>query len=483
MTDNNLFITWERQLMDLSMSNPLVNTHFGEQCILFRDSCDDDFLDELLHIHRVFRLLGANRRAYGLYVDMKQDVLNQIAKNIRRISDDNDIETRGYQLYLGIGMLHYTDKPNMASESHCAPVMLTPVTLIPPERGEREYCICSSDHLLHINSTLVELLYQKYNRDLRELVPAVNESADYKRVCEAFRNLADDKKGWQFTAELCVGIFAFPRFSQWYNIHWGSNAINKSELVHRLAEQQPFTNEEQPANAILLSGDQGSDHSETIATIITNMLSHDKRVLYVAQNHATVRKVQKHLQEFGLGLFCPDMYTCDDAVRLRVQEQLHAIFELMIDRPSDKPGKIEGYEHIRQKLIKNARIADRNWDPKTNELFSHTMVYQWARYKEAVPLTWMMKEYGKTIHKIIPCMLMSPISVAQCLNLKLELFDTVILDDAGQIPTAEAVGVIARGRTTVVIANNEKKSQSKNTASIWQDLLKLGMKEHHLIKE
>lgn len=71
---------------------------------------------------------------------------------------------------------------------------------------------------------------------------------------------------------------------------------------------------------------------------------------------------------------------------------------------------------------------------------------------------------GTTIRKIIdqipsllprlcPCMLMSPISVAQYIDLDRDKFDIVVFDEASQMPTSEAVGAIARGRTLVVVGD------------------------------
>lgn len=52
-----------------------------------------------------------------------------------------------------------------------------------------------------------------------------------------------------------------------------------------------------------------------------------------------------------------------------------------------------------------------------------------------------------------PCMLMSPISVAQYLNPEKYSFDLVIFDEASQIPTAEAVGAIGRGKQLIVVGD------------------------------
>ena len=55
--------------------------------------------------------------------------------------------------------------------------------------------------------------------------------------------------------------------------------------------------------------------------------------------------------------------------------------------------------------------------------------------------------------KLCPCMLMSPMSVAQYLNLNQDKFDLVIFDEASQMPTSEAVGAIARGNALIVVGD------------------------------
>jgi len=52
-----------------------------------------------------------------------------------------------------------------------------------------------------------------------------------------------------------------------------------------------------------------------------------------------------------------------------------------------------------------------------------------------------------------PCMLMSPMSVAQYINLSQKPFDLVIFDEASQMPTSEAVGAIARGTSLIVVGD------------------------------
>jgi very-short-patch-repair endonuclease len=55
--------------------------------------------------------------------------------------------------------------------------------------------------------------------------------------------------------------------------------------------------------------------------------------------------------------------------------------------------------------------------------------------------------------KLKPCLLMSPLSVAQYLDPAHPPFDLVIFDEASQVPTCEAVGAIARGKEVVIVGD------------------------------
>lgn len=52
-----------------------------------------------------------------------------------------------------------------------------------------------------------------------------------------------------------------------------------------------------------------------------------------------------------------------------------------------------------------------------------------------------------------PCMLMSPISVAQYIDTDADKFDLIVFDEASQMPTYEAIGAIARGKNVVIVGD------------------------------
>ena len=55
-----------------------------------------------------------------------------------------------------------------------------------------------------------------------------------------------------------------------------------------------------------------------------------------------------------------------------------------------------------------------------------------------------------------PCLLMSPLSVAQYLDPELPPFDLVVFDEASQLPSWDAVGAIARGEQLVVVGDSKQ---------------------------
>ena len=70
-----------------------------------------------------------------------------------------------------------------------------------------------------------------------------------------------------------------------------------------------------------------------------------------------------------------------------------------------------------------------------------------------VSLRDLFAQISPLLPKLCPCMLMSPMSVAQFLDIAQDKFDLVVFDEASQMPTSEAVGAIARGKSVVVVGD------------------------------
>lgn len=73
--------------------------------------------------------------------------------------------------------------------------------------------------------------------------------------------------------------------------------------------------------------------------------------------------------------------------------------------------------------------------------------------KRHMPLRELMMSIPTAMTKLTPCMLMSPLSIAQYLSADATTFDVVVFDEASQIPVWDAVGALARGRQVVMVGD------------------------------
>lgn len=107
----------------------------------------------------------------------------------------------------------------------------------------------------------------------------------------------------------------------------------------------------------------------------------------------------------------------------------------------------------------------------------------------------LFDEIPNLLRKLCPCMLMSPISVAQYIDPSFPKFDLVIFDEASQLPTCEAVGAIARGDNVVIVGDpkqlpptnffssnrvDEDNMDKEDLESLLDDCLSVSMPQEHL---
>lgn len=69
------------------------------------------------------------------------------------------------------------------------------------------------------------------------------------------------------------------------------------------------------------------------------------------------------------------------------------------------------------------------------------------------PLRELIGSMPTTITKLTPCLLMSPLSIAQYLSTDIAMFDVVVFDEASQIPVWDAIGAIARGKQLIMVGD------------------------------
>jgi very-short-patch-repair endonuclease len=65
----------------------------------------------------------------------------------------------------------------------------------------------------------------------------------------------------------------------------------------------------------------------------------------------------------------------------------------------------------------------------------------------------MIGAMPESFGRLVPCLLMSPLSIAQYLPTEQTLFDVVVFDEASQITTWDAIGAIARAKQTIIVGD------------------------------
>ncbi|MCH5221360.1 MAG: DUF4011 domain-containing protein [Muribaculaceae bacterium] len=113
-----------------------------------------------------------------------------------------------------------------------------------------------------------------------------------------------------------------------------------------------------------------------------------------------------------------------------------------------------------------------------------------------VSLRKIISESSHVLSELFPCMLMSPISVAQYLDMSDAFFDIVVFDEASQMSTADAIGAIARSKTVVVVGDPKQlpptrffmnttisvddDADSEDADSVLEDFIALGIPSRYL---
>ncbi len=137
--------------------------------------------------------------------------------------------------------------------------------------------------------------------------------------------------------------------------------------------------------------------------------------------------------------------------------------------PAEHDAKIADFQKLNDALSTLASLAIRSMlsgkfprkDDKRLPRGYGALKYQLGLKAPRKALRELATEMGDTLTTLTPCLLMSPLSVAQYLPADSALFDLVIFDEASQITPWDAVGAIARGKQ-VIVAGDPKQMPPTN---------------------
>lgn len=78
---------------------------------------------------------------------------------------------------------------------------------------------------------------------------------------------------------------------------------------------------------------------------------------------------------------------------------------------------------------------------------------EFTKQKRHIPVRDLLNRAGAAVTTLTPCLMMSPLTVAQYLKPGALTFDVVVIDEASQIKPEDAIGAMLRGRQAVIVGD------------------------------
>ena len=404
---------WERQLLDLSLRNTLLNFRMTRSTLQLL-TADLYELEDSLAKEKEFliseRPEGLPSRFFSSWVlpiETEQDLVKAIAsaeldagrirtflppqelkenlkilyRNARKSMEENGANT----LYIALGFLRWYES-EVSERARYAPLILVPVELSRKVRTGG-YVVRMRQEEVRVNITLLEMLRQFYGISIPGMDPLLEDGngIDLALVFRTVRRSVMEKSRWDVEEFAFLGLFSFSRFIMWNDIHsrsrelmrnkvvkslldgqmkWETreDIVSEEELDERIAPEEaavPLSADSSQLAAIaaaaggesfVLHGPPGTGKSQTIANMIANALGQGKTVLFVAEKMAALTVVQRRLEAIGLDPFCLELHS-NKANKRSVLEKLERTLELgRIKHPEEYLRTAKQLGDLRRKL-------------------------------------------------------------------------------------------------------------------------------------
>ena len=356
---------WEDKLLDLNLSNKLLNFKCRESTLQIMVDDAEEFMKFLSNNDRIN--LGEVESVYpfegkGLVnfddvtsktiikeaFDKKQilafshlGIKNEGPKKLSRKANTSLEESGCNPLFISIGLIRWFD--NELSASHFKGAMYAPLLLLPvriPRRKTGAYYTLDYDiEDLSFNQTLFEYLKANFGLDFSSLnsIPKGEDGkVDIRIIFNEVRKIIAPMKNWLLLEKTStLSLFSFSHFVMWSDLKYNRERFLQNEIVSSFANGEKYfskLDEEKkdvkeiknddvimPLNAdssqikaiydaekgesFILDGPPGTGKSQTIANMIVNFLYHGKKVLFVAEKEVALDVVKRRLDDLNLGQF------------------------------------------------------------------------------------------------------------------------------------------------------------------------------------
>ena len=365
------FDVWEENLLDLEMSNNLINHKIGASSVQLGADDVFDFYSRAKDIDKLslipdndlkaddlkrflafqfsiedkkrFKGAFASKRVYAFNKKGEaEDVLISLARKA-----STQIEESGCNpLFLTLGMVHWYDN-NLSKQTIAAPIILIPASM--PKRRTGPYFSLELDFdSAQVNAAAFEYFRRAFDMDFSELdgfFEAERTVDDLKKLFNTIRDKIASKGNWMVDdATVTLSLFSFAHFVMWNDMKTHRDLFIQNKVVASMVhgkEEYDTTPKELYENnlddiiapddlavplsadssqllaikasdiglSFVLDGPPGTGKSQTIANIIVNAMYKGKKVLFVAEKEVALDVVKNRLDSLSLGRFCLQIHS------------------------------------------------------------------------------------------------------------------------------------------------------------------------------
>ena len=298
-----------------------------------QEDSDDDFDTEFFEYNS--EDLAKKHTDLNLQTNLSQENLE---KNLKRIQFRSNqlMEEQGYNiLYLTLGILEWYEA-DQSEIKNSSPLIMIPVHLR-KQSIKSKYKLYIADEDPFVNPALQYKMVNEFNLNIPE-IQAEGGSFDPQNYLKTINNLIKMNSRWKITTDIYLGLYSFAKFvmfkdlEKYYEIFTNNlivqalalagisnSPLNKvtdyikadeldekrkpSQLFQILnadSSQQEAIEAVKAGNSIVIQGPPGTGKSQTITNLIAELLSNNKKVLFVSEKMAALDVVYKRLTIVGL---------------------------------------------------------------------------------------------------------------------------------------------------------------------------------------
>jgi len=357
--EKDRFSFWEKKLLDLTESNPLINIRLKPSSVL-----------QIISQSKIYDLLEKKETLKFMVVEpTKKDALEDIYINgdfavnsIKYVEDfDSDKgiaigidkvlkqlikksnqamdETGSPTLYLCCGKLAYMRKK--AKQVGYAPFMVLPITITKDKSGPLYTMSYDIDELMLNQSFFEYYTLDESDVDFSELYNTSGADG-YLNIVHTF------KEHWGDIIQLHESDFyianlTFSHYIMWMDVRKRKEELKKNKVIESILQNKNCLEQEESIDysnidevekyedfaaplpydstqlkaildcgkgkSFILDGPPGTGKSQTIVNMIVNAFYHGKTVLFVAEKKAALDVVANRLEKISLGRFCLELHS------------------------------------------------------------------------------------------------------------------------------------------------------------------------------